>query len=373
MAAPFTALVAGLPASVPFVGPEAQERQRGTRFRARLGANESAFGPSPRARAAMAEAAGAVWRYGDPENHELKAALADHHGVAPDRIAVGEGIDGLLQVIVRLFVTEGIPVVTSAGAYPTFNYHVNGFGGRLVMVPYRDDAEDPHAVAAAARREDAPLAYFANPDNPMGSWHPAERLEALLDALPERTILCLDEAYAEFAPAEAVPPMALEHPRLIRLRTFSKAYGMAGARVGYAVTSPELAAAFDKVRNHFGVNRIAQAGALAALADDGHLQRVRRDVADAKDRIARIAAAHGLTALPSAANFVALDTGGDGALSRALVAALAERGVFVRMPFVAPQDRCIRVTAAPDDELDVFEAELGPALAAAMATAQAAE
>jgi len=373
MTAPFTALAAGLPASVPFVGPEAQERRRGTRFRARLGANECAFGPSPRARAAMAEAAGAAWRYGDPENHDLKTALASHHGLAMDRIAVGEGIDGLLQVIVRLFVTDGTPVVTSAGAYPTFNYHVNGFGGRLEMVPYRDDAEDPDAIAAAARRNGAPLAYFANPDNPMGSWHAAERVEALLDALPENTILCLDEAYAEFAPEGASPPMALEHPRLIRLRTFSKAYGMAGARVGYAVTSPELAAAFDKVRNHFGVNRIAQAGALAALADAEHLERVRTDVARAKDRIAAIAAAHGLRALPSATNFVTLDTGHDGTVARALVAALAERGVFVRMPFVAPQDRCVRVTAAPDDELEIFAAELGGAIATATTTARAAE
>lgn len=372
MSAPFTPLVAQLPSSVPFVGPEAQERGRGIAFRARLGANESAFGPSPRAVAAMAEAAGAVWQYGDPENHDLKQALAETHGIAPERISVGEGIDGLLGTIVRLFVAEGTPVVTSAGAYPTFNYHVNGFGGRLVTVPYRDDHEDPDGLLAAAAQEDAPLVYLANPDNPMGSWHAAERLGAALDALPPRAILVLDEAYVEFAPDDAVLPMGLEHPRLIRLRTFSKAYGMAGARVGYAVTTPDLATAFDKVRNHFGVNRIAQAGALASLADTGHLAEVRAAVARARERIAAIAAAHGLAALPSATNFVALDTGRDGTFARALVAALGERGVFVRMPFVAPQDRCIRVTAGPDDMLAVFETELGPALDAALADTEAA-
>jgi len=375
MTAPFTPLVASLPSSVPFVGPEAQERAKGVTFRARLGANESAFGPSPRAVAAMAEAAGAVWQYGDPENHDLKTALAVNHGIAPERIAIGEGIDGLLGTIVRLFVSEGTPVVTSAGAYPTFNFHVNGFGGRLVTVPYKDDHEDPGGLFTAAGAERAPLVYLANPDNPMGSWHSAERLHAALEGLPPSCILVLDEAYIEFAPDEAVLPMSFEHPRLIRLRTFSKAYGMAGARVGYAVTTPELARAFDKVRNHFGVNRIAQAGALAALADAQHLHNVRAAVARANGRIAAIGATHGLQALPTATNFVTLDTNRDGTFARALVTALGERGVFVRMPFVAPQDRCIRVTAGPDDMLAVLEAELGPALDAATdaTAAQAAE
>jgi len=141
------------------------------------------------------------------------------------------------------------------------------------------------------------------------------------------------------------------------------------------VTTPDLANAFNKVRNHFGVNRIAQAGALAALDDTAYLAHVVDAVAAARERIGKIGAAHGLTPLPSATNFVALDTGRDGGFARALVTALADRGVFVRMPFLAPQDRCIRVTAGPEDMLAVFDAELGPALAAARAqtTAQAAE
>ena len=371
MPAPFTPLVASLPASVPFVGPEAQERARGVQFRARLGANESAFGPSPAAVAAMAEAASGVWQYGDPENHELRQALASTHSVDPGRIAIGEGIDGLLGLIVRMVVDNGAPVVTSAGAYPTFGYHVNGFGGRLVSVPYTDDHEDADGLIEAAAQEDAPLVYLANPDNPMGSWHSADRLRAVLDALPDNTLLILDEAYVEFAPKTAVLPMAVEHPRLVRLRTFSKAYGMAGARVGYAVTTPELADAFNKVRNHFGVNRIAQAGACAALDDTEHLHHSLTAVSQARARIGAIGAAHGLTPLPSATNFVALDTGGNGCFARALVGALAERGVFVRMPFVAPQDRCIRVTAGPEAMLSVFEAELGPSLDAARASTAA--
>jgi histidinol-phosphate aminotransferase len=360
-----TPLAAGLPATVPFVGPEAQERAMGRPFVARIGANESVFGPSPRAIAAMAEAAALAWRYGDPENHELKAALAAHHGVAPENVTVGEGIDGLLGNLVRLLVEPGTPVVTSAGAYPTFAYHVAGFGGRLVAVPYRDDAEDPEALLLAARKAGAPLVYLANPDNPMGSWHPAARIRDMVARLPGGAVLCLDEAYADFAPSDAIPPLDVAEPRVIRMRTFSKAHGMAGARIGYALGHPELIAAFDRVRNHFGVNRLAQAGALAALADREWLARVVGEVAEAKLRLAGIAEANGLKALPSATNFVAMDCGRSGGHARAVLTELAARGVFVRMPFVAPQDRCIRVTAGTPADLDAFAAALPEALAAA--------
>jgi histidinol-phosphate aminotransferase len=146
----FTPLVDSLPATVPFVGPETQERARGRPFVARLGANENVFGPSPKAIAAMQAAAADAWMYGDPENHDLKQALAAHHGVTAQNIVVGEGIDGLLGYLVRLTVGPGDAVVTSDGAYPTFNFHVAGFGGTLHKVPYRGDAEDPQALVARA-------------------------------------------------------------------------------------------------------------------------------------------------------------------------------------------------------------------------------
>jgi histidinol-phosphate aminotransferase len=359
-----TQLVASLPATVPFVGPEAQERAMGRRFVARLGANESVFGPSPAAVAAMAEAAAEAWQYGDPELYDLKAALAAHHGVAPANIVVGEGIDGLLGLLVRLLVAPGTPVVTSAGAYPTFAYHVAGFGGRLVTIPYRDDAEDPEALPLATRKAGAPLLYLANPDNPMGSWHGGARLAEMIARLPGDAVLCLDEAYADFAPPDAGPPIDPHERRLIRMRTFSKAHGMAGVRVGYAIAHAELAGAFDRVRNHFGVGRVAQAGALAALADRDWLAHVVARVAAARRDIAAIAAANGLRPLPSATNFVTIDCGRDGAFARAVLNGLVARGVFVRMPFVAPQDRCIRVTTGTEADLDAFAAALPQALAA---------
>jgi len=360
---PFTPLARDLPATVPFVGPEAQERGRGRRFRARIGANESVFGPSPKAIEAMRAAAGEVWMYGDPENHDLKSALAAHHDVPVANVTVGVGIDGLLGDAVRLFVEPGTPVVTSAGAYPTFNYHVTGFGGRLTSVAYRDDREDPDALLAAAGREGAPLIFMSNPDNPMGSWWDAPTISAMIARVPEGTVLLLDEAYGEFAPEGTLVPLDVGDPRVLRLRTFSKAHGLAGLRVGYAIGEADLIKSFDKVRHHFGVNRMAQVAALASLGDPGHISEVIAKVAAARQRIAAIARANGLTALPSATNFVAIDCGGDGAFARRVLDGLIARDVFVRMPGVAPLDRCIRISAGRDDDLALLETTLPAALA----------
>ena len=361
----YTGLVEGLPATVPFVGPEAQERARSRRFRARIGANESVFGPSPQAVAAMQQAASECWMYADPENHDLKAALARHHRVGFENIVVGEGIDALLGYAVRMLIEPGQPVISSLGAYPTFNFHVAGFGGRLVRVPYAGDREDPEALLAAARREKAKLIYFANPDNPMGSWWDAADVQRLMDGLPPGAVLLLDEAYSDTAPADAIAPIDVSDPQVLRLRTFSKAYGLAGLRVGYAIGEAGLIRSFDKIRNHFGVNRMAQVGALAALADQPYLERVVRQIADSRERIGAIAQANGLEALPSATNFVAVDCGGDGAFAKRVLEELIARDVFVRMPGVASLDRCIRISAGTDADLVILAEALPAALKAA--------
>ncbi len=358
----YTDLVQSLPATVPFVGPEALMRASGRSFAARLGANESGFGPSPKAIAAMQQAAADVWMYGDSESHDLRAALAVHHGVAPENILVGEGIDGILGNLVRLLVAPGDTVVTSDGAYPTFNYHVAGFGGVLHKVPYRDDHEDPAALLIRAEEVDAKLLYFCNPDNPMGSWHPARIVQRMIDAVPEGTLLVLDEAYIDAAPEGTAPVLDPDTRHVIRLRTFSKLYGLAGLRVGYAIGAAPLIAMFDRIRNHFGIGRLVQAAALAALQDQPWLGHVQHELRLAKDRLRNIATDHGLHALPSATNFVTMDCGRDGAFARALVAEMAKQDVFIRMPFVAPHDRCIRVSAGPPEQLDQFDAALGVAL-----------
>ncbi|MFM1813835.1 MAG: hypothetical protein RLZ98_530 [Pseudomonadota bacterium] len=359
----FSCIVRDLPATVPFVGPEAIERRRGRPFAARLGANESVFGPSPRVVEAIGNAAAEIWKYGDPENFELKAALAAFHGIAPANIAVGEGVDALLGYAVRLFADPQDTIVSSLGGYPTFNYHVAGYGCRLVTVPYRDDREDPVALIETARRERARIVYLANPDNPMGTWHDATIVEGMMGLVPEGMTMILDEAYADTAPRGAIPVLDVSNPGVVRFRTFSKAYGLAGIRVGYAIGEAGVIAAFDKIRNHFAVSRLAQVAALAALADQDYLVGVVRGIESARARIAAIASENGLAAIPSATNFVTVDCQRDGMFARRVLDALIERDIFVRMPSVAPLDRCIRVSVGTGSDLDLLASVLPAALA----------
>ena len=361
----YTALAQTLPAAVPFIGPEAQERSRGAPFKARLGANENGFGPSPLVLETIKAHAHEAWMYGEPESYDLRTALAAHHGIGVQNIVVGEGIDGLLGYLARLVIEQGDCVVTSEGAYPTFNYHVAGFGGVLQKVPYKNDREDPDALLAKARETGAKLIYLANPDNPMGTWHEGRVIEQMAANLPEGCLLVLDEAYVDLAPESAAAQLPIDHPGVIRMRTFSKGYGLAGMRVGYAMGAPDLIRAFEKIRNHFGMNRLAQIAALAALKDQAGLRNIQAQVERSKQRITAIAEENGLSALPSASNFVAVDCGKDGTFARAVLASLIAQGIFVRMPFAAPQDRCIRISCGPEAEMDLVANALPVALQSA--------
>ncbi|HXX66338.1 MAG TPA: aminotransferase class I/II-fold pyridoxal phosphate-dependent enzyme [Polyangiaceae bacterium] len=356
--APLTPLVARLPATVPFVAPDAIVRSRGQPIWLRVGANESAFGPSPRAVAAMRDALAHVAWYADPESFELRRALGAIHAVPMECIAVGAGIDELLGLIVRTFVDETRRVVASRGSYPTFAYHVAGHGGTMGWAPYRYDGwNDLDALGALARETNAVLVYLANPDNPTGTWFSWDEVAELRRALPADCVLVVDEAYVEFAPPEAQGPFDLDDPKVIRLRTFSKLHGLAGARIGYVLAHRATIAAFDKVRNHFGTNCVAQVGALAALEDRTFADGVIAEVARGREDYHRLARDLGLSSLPSAANFVAIDFG-SAAAARATLGALLERGVFVRMPSVAPIDRCVRVTVGTAKERESFAAVL---------------
>jgi histidinol-phosphate aminotransferase len=359
---PFTPILDKLPSAVPFVGPETLQRQRGSSFRARLGANESAFGTSPKAVAAMQDAAQQINWYGDAETYGLKQALAAAHNVAPEEIVIGAGIDALLGILVRAVVQPGTPVVTSHGAYPTFNYHVNGFGGTLEFVPYQADHEDWRALVARAEAVRAPLVYFSNPDNPMGTWYSAAEVQQLIAAIPEGRLLVLDEAYSDFAPADAIPPIDTSDRRVVRMRTFSKAHGMAGARVGYAIAHRDIITAFNKIRNHFEVNRLAQAGALASWQDKTFIAQVVEEVDRGREDYYQTADRLGLKAISSATNFVAIDMGRDGDYARAILNALQDDGVFIRMPGVAPLDRCIRVSVGLPEERVIFDQALEQAI-----------
>ncbi len=361
----YSSIVAPLPSTVPFVGPEAQERARGKPFAARIGANENVFGPSPLAIAAMQKAATECWMYGDPENFDLKTAIAQDLGIKPENIVVGEGIDSLFGYLVRQVVEPGDKVLTSLGAYPTFNFHVNGYGGQLITVPYVNDKEDPESFLAAAKTHQPKLIYFANPDSPMGSWNDAAKVQSFIDNLPHGTALVLDEAYSEFAPPNTMPAIDVNNPQVIRFRTFSKAYGMAGARIAFVIAEASVARSFDKIRNHFSVTRISQAGALAALKDKAYLASNIARVKDSLNRIAQIATTNHIKPLPTATNFIALDCLRDGDFAKRVLEELIKRDVFVRMPGAAPLNRTIRVSAGNQSDLDVFEQMLPEALKAA--------
>lgn len=362
-----TGLVAASPATVPFVGPEHQERLRGAPFRARIGANESSFGPAPSAIEAMRNAAPEMWKYCDPDNFELRSAVAGQLELDAGNVVIGEGIDGLLGLLVRIYAQAGDVIVTSLGAYPTFNFHVAGFGARLVTTPYRDDHEDIEGLLEAVGREQPKIVYLSNPDNPMGTWHSADAVMRFAEALPRTTMLALDEAYGETAPADALPPADWLRPNVVRFRTFSKAYGLAGIRCGYAFGQSDAIAIFDKVRNHYGVSRMAQAACLAAIQDQAYLHDAVSRIATARERIAQIGHDNGLKPIPSATNFLALDCGADGAFALKVFQALLKRDIFVRKPMAPVLDRCIRVSAGLPQDLDLFAAELPGALAEARA------
>lgn len=360
-----TQLVRDLPALVPFIGPEAQERARGAAFLARLGANESLFGPSPLAVAAMQRAAVESWKYSDPECFELRTAIAAFHNVDAANVVIGEGIDGLLGLTVRMAADPGTPVITSDGAYPTFNFHVEGHGAQLIKVPFRDDHEDLEALRETAVRTDARILYVSNPNNPMGTWWSAAAINALIARLPPGLLLILDEAYCDTAPADAVPHLDMTNGQVLRYRTFSKAYGLAGARIGYALGDAALIATFEKVRNHYVINKMGQEGALAAVRDQAYLASAVAKIVAARERISSIARDNGLQPIPSAANFVTIDCGRDAPFAVRVLEGLLQRGVFARKPGVPPLDRCIRVSCGREADLDVLSRILPQALAAA--------
>jgi len=349
-----TSLANSLPSSVPFVAPEMTERISGIPFIARLGANESSFGPSPKVKQVIADSTADVFKYGDPDAFDLKKELEKHLKVPCENIIVGEGIDGLMGILCRLMLEQGDIVVTSNGAYPTFNYQVKGAGGRLETVPYLADYEDPDALIEKARQYKAKMIYIANPDNPMGTHHSAETIQRMIDSVPKESLLVLDEAYIELAPDGVAPKLDISNKNIIRLRTFSKAYGLAGARVGYAIGHTDLVKSFDKIRNHFGVNTIGQKAALAALKDQDYISKVKVSIEQGRERINQIAIENGLNTISSSTNFVAVDCGVDGDFTRKVLSELVRMGIFVRMAFVPPQDRCLRVSVGVPEDIEHF-------------------
>ncbi|MDR3692161.1 MAG: aminotransferase class I/II-fold pyridoxal phosphate-dependent enzyme [Fimbriimonas sp.] len=348
----YASVVAGLPATTPFVGPEALERRIGRTIELRLGANESPFGPSPLAIEAMQKQAQSAMNYGDPEGYVLRTEIARLIGVGIENVSLGAGIDELLGLCCRLFVDPGSRIVTTLGSYPTFDYVASSSGAVLVRVPYHNESIDLGALADSARRSGARIAYLANPDNPSGSWHPNDSLAELRRGLPGNCVLLLDEAYCDFAPE--TPPIDPTDLQVLRLRTFSKVYGMAGMRIGYIVGHADHIRALDKIRLHFGVNIVAQAGALAALRDPQWVADVVTKTTMGRAELGEFFRGLALRPLTSHTNFLTIAVGSR-AYAEAILDALLRHGVFIRKPGHPPLDGCIRVTIGRPEQRARFE------------------
>ncbi len=346
-------VVARLPDTIPFIAPEVYEREMGMAFTARIGANESVFGASPRAVAAMQEAANATQWYGDPTSHDLRTALAAKHKLNTDQFVVGSGIDGLFSVLASAYFAEGDKVVTTLGSYPTFNYFVDAIGAELVQVPYcQDFSVDLDALAAKAKEVGAKAVYLANPDNPSGTFHTGEAIAQFVAKLPEDILFILDEAYIDFVDSYDVCD-----PRIIRLRTFSKAYGMAGMRVGYAFGDHETVQPLNRVRPHFEVNILAQAGALASLEDQTFIPSIRQRADESRKQLRNILDKAGLPSLPSSTNFVLGDAGSKERAER-IVKELRDHRIFIRKPGLPPLDGHVRISLGLEQDYEVLATAL---------------
>jgi histidinol-phosphate aminotransferase len=303
---------------------------------AELGSNENPLGPSPRALDAGRAALHEAHRYPDPRGMALREALAAHHGVGVERIVLGNGSHELLMLLAQCFAGPGQAVMYSEYGFAVFAIAAAAVGAEAVRVPAlpRDHAAAPLGhdleAMAAALRSDVRLVYLANPNNPTGTWFGDEVLAAFLARVPQDTLVVVDEAYAEYVGASGLSSarrLLDAHPNLVVTRTFSKAYALAGLRVGYLLAHASVAEILERLRESFNVNGVALAAAQAALDDREYLERVRSFNREERAWLADEFAARGYAALPSQTNFLLLDLGRDAA---ALEQCLYERGVIVR-------------------------------------------
>ncbi len=321
--------VATLQPYIPGKPIEEVEREYGVTGVAKLASNENALGPSPRALAAAREAAARMNLYPDGSAYYLRRALAARYGVGADEVAVGNGSNELIELVVRTFVLEGEEVLTSASTFIAYKLAVQAHGRTLVEAPMRERHYDLDALRERLGPR-TKVVFLANPDNPTGTWFGAAALDRFLAAVPSHVLVVLDEAYVEFVTARDFPDaLALRrrHPNLVVLRTYSKIYGLAGLRLGYAFARPEIVAYLDRVRAPFNVSSVAQAAGVAALEDEEHVRRSRELVERERPFLAAGLESLGAAVLPSQGNFVLADFGRPGA---ELFEALLRRGVVVR-------------------------------------------
>lgn len=303
---------------------------------AELGSNENPLGPSPHALAAIEANLARVFRYPDPKGGALKTALAQANAVDTACITLGNGSHELLMLIAQCFADASTSVVYSQYGFAVFAIATAATRAQAIAFPAlpRDHATAPFGhdldAMAAAIRADTRIVYLANPNNPTGTWFGDAALAAFLERVPTTTLVVVDEAYHEYVDTPELTSalrFAHQYPNLIVTRTFSKAHALAGLRIGYSISDPGVAAVIERLRESFNVNDLALAAAEAALADRGHVERVREWNRDERDWLTARLIERGVRVFPSQTNFVLIDLGHD---ADSLEKHLFERGVIVR-------------------------------------------
>ncbi|PIQ84597.1 MAG: histidinol-phosphate transaminase [Candidatus Omnitrophica bacterium CG11_big_fil_rev_8_21_14_0_20_63_9] len=325
-------------------GTPIEEVQRKLKLKSviKLASNENALGPSPRAIAALRRATSSLHRYPDATCRALREQAAKHLRVAPDSLIFGNGSDELIVMALRAFVDPGEEVVVASPTFLIYELQAKVAGASVRVVPLRDYRYDLVAMKAAVTPS-TKLVFIANPDNPTGTYVTKTELEEFLRGLPSQTIVFMDEAYYEFVEAKDYPQTLryVADRSMIVTRSFSKAYGLAGLRVGYGIAQPSLIAAMDAVREPFNVNSLAQAAAAAALGDHAFLARTRRVNAQGRRMLTAALDELRLRYVPSVTNFLLIELGPRAAL---LAQALLRHGVIVREMSAWKLSGCIRVT-----------------------------
>ena len=325
------------------------EREYGITDAVKLASNENPLGPSPRVIETILDQAGKLGRYPDGNGFELKQTLAAHLDVEPERITLGNGSNDVLELVARAFLAPGRNAVFSEHCFAVYPIVTRAIGAEARVAPAHDGRRGPRyghdagALAAAVDERTAVL-FIANPNNPTGTWMRRDELERLLDGVPASVIVVVDEAYFEYVDEPEYPDSIewLErHPNLVVTRTFSKAYGLAGLRVGYAVSHPDIADLLNRVRQPFNVNLLAQAAAVTALSDQAYVRQTaelnRAGMAEFTSRLERIGVSH----IPSVGNFVTIETGRD---AGRVYEDLLRQGVIVRPVENYGLPGCLRIT-----------------------------
>ncbi len=331
----------------------------------KLASNENPLGMPASAKRAIALAIEELGRYPDSNGFELKAALSERYGVPADWITLGNGSNDILEMAAHAFVEKGQSIVYSQYSFAVYALATQGLGARAIVVPAVANGQD-HDAQLAAIDDDTRLVFVANPNNPTGTFIDGPALEAFIAKVPRHVAVVLDEAYTEYLPADKrydSIDWVRRYPNLLVSRTFSKAFGLAGLRVGFAIAQPELTDLLNRLRQPFNVNSLAQAAAVAALKDEAFLEESASVNARGYRRLTEAFDKLGLEYVPSYGNFVMVRVGNDDAAGQRVNLDLLKQGVIVRPVGNYGLPQWLRVTIGLPAENEAFISALEKTLA----------